>query len=83
MYGMASSEQLLDWNGNPIPGVIRRTVKDTKFRIYKDENGKEYWMNDGKRDYELPFLTVLERNESEIFETVYDSRCRPPQPAKA
>lgn len=75
-------EEVLDWKGNPIPGLSRRRVKDTGFRTYRDEHGAEYWLNEGERDYELPFLTVSERNESGIFETVYDSRCSPPQPAK-
>lgn len=80
---MTNSQQVLDWNGNLIPGVLLRAVRDTRFRVYKDENGKEYWMNEGERDYVLPFLTVSERNESGVFETVYDSRCSPPQLAKA
>jgi len=74
-------EQVLDWNGNPIPGVFRHTGHDTGFRIFKDEHGKAYWLNEGERDYTLPFLTVSERNESGLFETVYDSRCSPLQPA--
>ena len=79
---MENSEQVLDWNGKSIPGVVRRKVKNTKFRVYKDENGKAYWLNEGKPDYVLPFLTVSERNENGIFETVFDSRCSQPQPAK-
>ena len=80
---MANSEQILDWNGNPIPGVYHHKVKNTGLRIYTDEQGKKYWLNEGERDYVLPFLTVSERNESGVFETVFDSRCSPPQPATA
>lgn len=76
-----AKQKVLDWHGNPVPGVYRHKVKDTGFRIFKDEHGKEYWLNEGERDYVLPFLTVSERNESGVFETVYDSRCSPPPPA--
>lgn len=81
MNATRKNDEALDWRGNPIPGVYRRTVKDTRFRVYADEHGKKYWLNEGERDYMLPFLTVSERNENGTFETVYDSRCSPPQPA--
>lgn len=81
---MATAEQLLDWQGNPIPGVFRHKTKDTGFKIHKDEQGKEYWINEsGERDYELPYLVVSKRTESGTVETIYDSRCDPPQPEKA
>jgi len=76
-------EEVSEWKDNPIPGLIRRRVKDTGFRIHKDEQCREYWLNEGERDYDLAFLTVSERNESGVFEIVYDSRCSPPQPASA
>ena len=40
--------------------------------------GGKYWLNEGERDYVLPFITVSERNENGIFETTFDSRCNPP-----
>ena len=74
--------EMLDWNGNPIPGVYRRKSKDNGFRIYEDGHGKKYWINEGERDYVLPFLTVSECNENGLFEIVYDSRCSRPLPEK-
>jgi hypothetical protein len=75
-YGMA--KEVLDWYGNPIPGIVRCRRKDTGFRVYEDEHGKEYWMNEGKRDYHLPFLKV---SDAETGQVVYDSRCEPPTDA--
>jgi hypothetical protein len=73
---------LLDWHGKVVSGVIVHTVKNSKFKIRTDENGKDYWLNEGERDYELPFLKVSERKENGAFEIVYDSRCCPPHSAK-
>jgi hypothetical protein len=83
-YDMAKPkcEPLLDWRGKPIAGVWRHRGKKTGFKTYTDEQGKEYWINDGERDYDLPFLKVSERNENGIYETVFDSRYSPPPPAK-
>ena len=75
--------ELLDWNGNAIPEVCRRISKANGFKTYKDENGNDYWINEsGERDYELPYLVVSKRTESGTFETLYDSRCSPPQAEK-
>ncbi len=70
--------EVLDWHGNPIPGLVLRTDVTTGFKTYEDEHGKKYWMNEGERDYEFPFVTVSERNENGVYETVFDSRCNPP-----
>jgi hypothetical protein len=82
IYGMAKSNEVLDWYGNPIPGVYHRTNNDNRFKIYEDEHGKKYWLNEGERDYELPYLVVSKRNGNGASETVYDSRCNPPLLAK-
>jgi hypothetical protein len=89
MYNMStiakfnSKDELLDWNGNPIPEVRRHTSKNNGFKTYRDKSGKEYWINEsGEQDYELPYLEVSRRTESGTFETLYDSRCSPPLPVK-
>lgn len=80
----AKSKEVLDWHGNPIPGVTHKEHAEGKFKIYEDEHGKKYWINEsGERDYELPYLVVSKRSENGTVETIYDSRCDPPAPAKA
>jgi hypothetical protein len=83
MAAQSKEQPLKDWHGNVVPGVVLRSTKNTGFKVRTDENGRPYWMNDGRRDYELPFLKVSERNESGTFETAYDSRCSPPPLATA
>jgi hypothetical protein len=74
-------KEVLDWNGHPIPGLCFRTGVNTGFKTYADEQGKNYWMNEGERDYELPFIKVSRRNENGVYATVFDSRCSLPLPA--
>jgi len=77
-------EEILDASGKSLfpGGLWRRKSKNNGFRVYMDEHGKKYWLNEGERDYVLPFIMVSERNENGVFETVYDSRCNPPLPEK-
>jgi hypothetical protein len=70
-------EEILGKDGKPLfpGGLWKRTHKDNGFRTFEDENGKTYWLNDGEKDYVLPFVTVSKRNENGVFEKTYDSRC--------
>ena len=83
---MAKSEyeEIVDAEGKPLfhGRLRRRKGADSGFKIYEDDSGKKYWLNDGERDYVLPFVTVSRRKENGRFETVYDSRCVPPLLAK-
>ena len=78
---MATSKrtEILDWYGNPIPGVYRSKSKD---RIEEDADGKKYWVppnGDERVPLDLFYLKV----EDETGTVLYDSRCDPPQLAQA
>lgn len=56
----------------PVFGGVWQNISTVE--ILPDERGKLYWLNDGKRDFAIPFVTVERCNESGILETLYDSR---------
>ena len=78
-------QEVLGADGNPLfpGGLWRRTSKDNGFKVYEDETGRKYWLNDGERDYTLPHVTVGKCTENGTVEIVYDSRCTPPPTGKA
>lgn len=77
-------KEILDAEGKPLfhGRLRRRKGADNGFRIYEDEQGQKYWLNEGVRDYVLPYVTVGRRKENGRFETTYDSRRDPPLLAK-
>lgn len=70
-YGMK------DWYGNSVPGIRRCKRADDPFVFGTDEDGKRYWLHDGIRDYELPYLKMTDTRTGTVL---YDSRCAPPPP---
>jgi hypothetical protein len=80
MSRIMEPEQMLDWYGCPLPGVFYG-LSEFHELINADEREVAYWINEsGHPDYEMPYLVVSERTESETYVTVYDSRYDPPQP---
>jgi hypothetical protein len=55
-----NTEEVLDANGKSLfpGGLWRHKSKDNGFRVYEDDHGKKYWLNDGERDYDLPYIIV-------------------------
>lgn len=90
MYGMANREQLLDWYGNPIPGMYRvRNKSGLTFKLEENAHGKKCWRAytaDGKPGDQLPTegqdAPFLQVTDTETGKVLYDSRCEPPADAK-
>lgn len=73
--------EMLDWYGNPIPGVFRRKRSKTE-RIEKDFDGVDYWVSpDGTE--RIPLKDFYLKIEDESDTVLYDSRCDPPRTASA
>jgi hypothetical protein len=87
---MAKSDQVLDWYGNPIPGVYRvRRSRGLTFKLEHDTDGKKYWQAytaDGKPGDRLPAegpdAPHLQVTDAKTGRVLYDSRCEPPPDAK-
>jgi hypothetical protein len=84
------SKEVLDWYGNPIPGVYRvRGKSGLTFRLEEDADGKKYWRAytaDGKPGDRLPAegpdAPYLQVTNTKTGKVLYDSRCEPPSDAK-
>jgi hypothetical protein len=73
----AKRRELLDWHGDPIPGVCRGTKSKTE-RIEKDSDGVDYWISpDGTE--RVPLKDFYLKVEDGSGTVLYDSRCDPPQ----
>jgi hypothetical protein len=86
---MAISKEVLDWYGNPIPGIRRgRGKARLTFKVEEGADGNKYWQvytADGKPGDKLPvygpdapYLQVT----AEDGKVLYDSRREPPPDAK-
>lgn len=86
---MANSKMVLDWYGNPIPGICRGHGKSrVAFKVEEDADGRKYWRAytaDGKPGDRLPiegpYAPYLEITDQH-GKVLYDSRREPPSDAK-
>jgi hypothetical protein len=73
--------EVLDWHGDPIPGVYRRKKSKTE-RIEKGSDGVDYWVSpDGAE--RVPLTDFYLKVEDGSGTVLYDSRCDPPQAESA